>query len=294
MNTNMSNLTFPAKLTAVGLVACAVAIWIPWLSGDPAYPKFPPGPVFFIAVAAIVAFGKRWWWTPLMGSLLALLVTSGWFVRLPSNMQRLTHPGSLGHFAPGIFLGTLLLIVSLLVVDVAGLAATVLNYRSRKHETESSNMVLRFFGAIFVLMGAVVLLSGLHADRYHNLMHMIWGALALGASFVAGRTTKLFCIGSGIFYLTLGLLGLAIGDSAMGNAWQAGPMLLHTGDHVFHLVLGSIFLGFGLMSGRESGNQEERSFRSRASSPSSALRTRPTAGPPHDLPHSPSGASDRD
>lgn len=68
MKPNLSNLTFPTKLTVAGLVACAVAIWIPWLSGDPAYPKFPPGPVFFIAVAAIVAFGKRWWWTPLIGS----------------------------------------------------------------------------------------------------------------------------------------------------------------------------------------------------------------------------------
>ena len=38
-------------------------------------------------------------------------VTSGWFARLPSNMQRLTHPGSLGHFTPGIFLGALMLII---------------------------------------------------------------------------------------------------------------------------------------------------------------------------------------
>ena len=71
MNTKPSNLTFPTKLTVAGLIACAVAIWIQWLSGDPAYPKFPPGPVFFMAVAAIVAFGARWWWTPLIGSLIA-------------------------------------------------------------------------------------------------------------------------------------------------------------------------------------------------------------------------------
>ena len=45
------NLTALTKLTVVGLAACAVAIWIQWLSGDPAYPKFPPGPVFFVVVA---------------------------------------------------------------------------------------------------------------------------------------------------------------------------------------------------------------------------------------------------
>jgi hypothetical protein len=171
-------------------------------------------------------------------------------------MQGLTHPGSIGHFAPGIFLGTLAMIIFLILTDVAGLVATVLNYRSRKHAPDSSKMVLRFFGAIFVLMGAVVIVSGLHTDRYHNLMHMIWGALAVGASFLAVRAARLFCIGSGLFYLMLAVLGLTIGDSAMGRAWQAGPMLLHTGDHIFHLVLGCLFLGFGLVSGQERRYQE--------------------------------------
>jgi hypothetical protein len=257
MNTNLSNLTFPTKLTVAGLVGCAVAIWIQWLSGDPAYPKFPPGPVFFIAVAAIVTIAARWWWTPLLGSMIALLVTLGWFARFPTQMQRLTHPGSIGHFALGIFLGTLGMIVFLLLTDVAGLVATVLNYRSRKHAMESSKILLRSFGVIFVLMGVVVIVSGLHADRYHNLMHMIWGALAIGASFLTARAARLFCVGSGIFYLTLAILGLTIGDSAMGRAWQAGPMLLHTGDHVFHLVLGLIVLGFGLVSGQERRYQEK-------------------------------------
>lgn len=257
MKTNLSNLTLPTKLTVVGLVACALAIWTQWLSGDPAYPKFPPGPVFFIAVAVIVTIAARWWWTPLIGSLIALLVTSGWFARFPRQMQRLAHPGSIGHFAPGIFLGTLGMILFLLITDVAGFVATVLNYRSKKHVTDGSKIVLRSFGLIFVLMGVVVIVSGLHADRYHNLMHMAWGALALGVSFLAVRVTKLFFIGSGLFYLTLAILGLTIGNSSMGRAWQAGPMLLHTGDHVFHLVLGSIFLGLGLVSGRGRHYQEE-------------------------------------
>ena len=257
MKTNLSSLTFPTKLTIVGLVACALAIWTQWLSGDPAYPKFPPGPVFFIAVAAIVTIAARWWWSPLIGSLIALLVTSGWFARFPRQMQRLIHPGSIGHFAPGIFLGTLGMIIFLLLTDVAGFVATVLNYRSQKHATEGSKIVLRSFGVIFALMGMVVIVSGLHADRYHNLMHMAWGVLALGVSFLRVRVTKLFFIGSGLFYLTLAILGLTIGDSAMGRAWQAGPMLLHTGDHVFHLVLGTIFLGLGFLPGREHRYQEE-------------------------------------
>ena len=145
MKANLSGLTFSTRSTIVGLVGCACAIWLQWISGDPAYPKFPPGPVLFIGVAAIIAWARRWWWSPLMGSMIALLVTSGWLARLPGQMQRLTHPGTIRHFAPGIFLGTLGMILFLLVTDVAGVVGTVLNYRSRDHVTESSKLVLRFF-----------------------------------------------------------------------------------------------------------------------------------------------------
>jgi hypothetical protein len=256
MKINLRGLTPLTKLTVAGLTGCALAIWIQWLSGDSAYRTFPPGPVFFIAVAVIVAFGARWWWTPLIGSLLGLLVTTGWFAMLPKEMLRLTHPGAVGKFALGIFLGMLAQIGALLLTDVAGLAATVQNYRNKEHLAHSSKVVLRIFGAIFVIMGVMVIITRLHADRYHNLMHLTWGALAIGASFMTVRATKLFCIASGLFYLLLAILGLTLGDAAMGRAWQAGPMLLHTGDHVFHLVIGSIFLGFGLFSERDQRYQE--------------------------------------
>ena len=112
-------------------------------------------------------------------------------------------------------------------------------------------MICRLFGGIFVLMGILMIVGGLHADKYHNLMHLTWGALAFGASFLGLTISKRFCIGSGVFYLALAILGLLIGNPSMNRAWYLGPMLLHTGDHIFHLVLGSLFLGVGLVSGRE-------------------------------------------
>ena len=57
-----------------------------------------------------------------------------------------------------VFLGTLGMIVCLLLTDVAGLVATVLNYHTRKDTTDATKMVLRFFGAIFVLMGVAVII----------------------------------------------------------------------------------------------------------------------------------------
>jgi hypothetical protein len=238
-------------VTAGGLVAVAIALWTQWLSGDPAYPKFPPGPVLFIGVAAIVYFGARWWWTPLIGALIALLTTSGWFVRLPGEMLRLGHPGQVGKFAAGIFIGTVLQISSLLLTDIAGLAATVQNFRRAGSTADSAKMACRFFGGLFAVMGVLVMVGGAHVDKYHNLMHLLWGALAFGCSFLGEAAAKRYAIASGAFYLTLATLGLTIGNPALNRAWYFGPMLLHTGDHIFHLVLGSVFLAMGLVSGRQ-------------------------------------------
>src|ERR1700721_26458 len=157
MNTKLSVCT---KLKIAGLISVTVAIWTQWLSGDPAYPKFPPGPVIFIAVAAIVAMGTRWWWTPLIGTLLALLVTTGWFALLPRNVLRLTHPGSVGKFAAGIFAGTLLQIAALLFTDIAGLAATIQNYGRGERGGERGRVVCRVFAGLFVFMGILAIISG--------------------------------------------------------------------------------------------------------------------------------------
>ena len=226
-----TKLTFLTKLTAGGLVTVAVALWMQWLSGDPAYPKFPPGPVLFIGVAAIVVFGARWWWTPLIGALISLLTTSGWFVRLPAEVLRLTHPGQVGKFAAGIFIGTVLQISALLVTDIAGLAATVHNFRRLESAADSARMACRFFGGIFGLMGVLVMVGGAHVDKYHNLMHLVWGAFALDVSFLGETAAKRFCIASGVFYLSLAVLGLTVGNPIPGRAWYFGPMLLHTGKN---------------------------------------------------------------
>ena len=58
-------------------------------------------------------------------------------------------------------------------------------------------------------------------------------------------SAKMACrLFGGIFVL------MGIGNPSMNRAWYLGPMLLHTGDHVFHLVLGALFLSMGLLSGR--------------------------------------------
>jgi len=241
-------MTLLTKLTLAGLVSLTIAIWIQWFSGDPAYPKFPPGPVFFIATAGIIFWFRRWLWAPMIGALIALLVTAGWFLRIPQNLLRLTHPGEVGHFPAGIFLGSLMLIGGLLFTDIVGVAATVHNFRRAGRSADTAKMACRLFGAVFVLMGVLIIIGGGHADKYHNLMHLTWGALAVGISFLGTAASKRFCLASGVFYLALAALGFLLGNPSSNWAWHFGPMLLNKGDHIFHLLLGLAFLAFGVFS----------------------------------------------
>src|SRR5262249_54241382 len=81
----------------------------------------------------------------------ALLTTLGWFSRLPAELLRLSHPEQVGNFATGIFIGALLQLIALLVTDVAGLAATVQNYRSTSHgEGGLVKTVCKVLGGFFV------------------------------------------------------------------------------------------------------------------------------------------------
>lgn len=242
-------ITFLTKMTAGGLMAVSIALSTQWLSGDPAYPTFPPGLLVFLVVAAVVIWGARWWWTPLIAALFSLLVTAGWVVDMPKEMLRLEHPGKLGGFAPGIFAGTLLLIVALVFTDVSGIAATMQNLRRRgKLATDGAKLACRLFGALFLVVGTMMIIGGGHVNQYHNLMHLTWGVLALAISFLGAIAVRRYLITSGAFFLTLAILGLSLGNPAADHAWRFGPMLLHSADHVFHLVIGLTFLGIGLAS----------------------------------------------
>jgi hypothetical protein len=166
-------------------------------------------------------------------------------------MLRLEHPGHVGNFAAGIFLSTALQIGSLLLTDIAGLAATVQNFRRTANNNDTAKMACRLFGGLFAVMGVLAIVAHTRVDKYHNLMHLVWGVLAFAFSFLGLTAAKRFCIASGAFYLTLATLGMMLGNPALNRAWYFGPVLLHTGDHIFHLALGSVFLAMGLLSGRQ-------------------------------------------
>ena len=115
-------LSVASKLTAVGLVAGAAGIVIQILTGVAEYPMIPPGAVILLAAALLVSL-LPWRWAPVVGVAPAILILVGAFVT-PGTGNRLSEPGEIGPF-----IGTSVQMLGLLTGGVAGIVATVQNYR---------------------------------------------------------------------------------------------------------------------------------------------------------------------
>jgi hypothetical protein len=115
-------LLLAGKLTVVSLVVAAVGVVIQIVSGAD-YPRVPP--VFFILLipAGLIAFG-RWRWTPVIAVLAGMFLILGLFASGAS--PRLFDPSRLGDSV-----GLWIQMLSVIVTIVAGIMATIHNYRSR-------------------------------------------------------------------------------------------------------------------------------------------------------------------
>ena len=111
----------------------------------------------------------------------------------------------------------------------------------------------KVLGIVFILVGllgfAVPNLLGFHLTPIHNIIHILTGILAcyfgFAASYPAARS---FCIVFGIVYFLLGVLGFVapgVVAAVIGHPMPAGNDL--GPDNAFHLVVGLVFLGVGLM-----------------------------------------------
>ncbi len=124
-----------------------------------------------------------------------------------------------------------------------------------------------FFGVIFLglsIVGAVVPGAfGLHLRLIQTSLYLVTGVIALmvGASNESQKAS-FFCIGFGLFYALLGILGFVIGLPAVSslspelgadqNLFRVIPgyMELGTYDHYFHLIAAA-FLLFGASPSRK-------------------------------------------
>ena len=115
-------LSLAGKLTVASLVVAVGGVVIQIVSGAD-YPRVPP--VFFILLipAGLIAFG-RWRWTPAVAVLAGLFLTFGLFAS--GESPRLFDWSRLGDSV-----GLWVQMLAVLVAVVAGIIATVHNYRSR-------------------------------------------------------------------------------------------------------------------------------------------------------------------
>jgi len=103
-----------------------------------------------VLVAGLVA--TRWRWIPAMGAVLVLM-TSTLFFSPPTIQYYVTHP----EYRPAYFFAGVLILACALIVVVAGLSATLQNYRTRTSERLAPSW-LRPLLTAFSGMGLVALL----------------------------------------------------------------------------------------------------------------------------------------
>lgn len=118
------NLSPAASLTVAGLLAAAAGIVIQIASGAD-YPTIPPGLVILLAAAGLVALATRWRWTTILGVIVSLFLLVGGALA-PQARAQLGDPAQVG-----VFIGTVIQLLALVVALVAGVAATRQLYRTQ-------------------------------------------------------------------------------------------------------------------------------------------------------------------
>jgi hypothetical protein len=117
-----SPLSPAGNVTVAALLVAAAGFAIQIGSGVDV-PTVPPGLVIMLVAAALVAFGS-WRWTPVVGVVVGLFLLVGFFAS--GAVGSLLDPGRLG-----VSIGAWVQFLAVIVAVVAGIVATVQNYRGR-------------------------------------------------------------------------------------------------------------------------------------------------------------------
>jgi len=117
-----SSLPPASKLTVAALLVAAAGFVIQIVSGVDV-PMVPPGLVIMLVAAGLVAF-LLWRWIPVVGAAVGLFLLFGFFAS--GAVGSLLDPSRLG-----VFIGAWIQFLAVIVAVVAGIVATVQNYRSR-------------------------------------------------------------------------------------------------------------------------------------------------------------------
>jgi len=117
-----NSLSSSDKLTVTALLVAATGFVIQIVSGVDV-PTVPPGLVIMLVAAGLVAF-LPWRWMPVVGAAVGLFLLVGFFAS--GAVGSLLEPSQLG-----VFVGAWVQFLAVIVAVVAGIVATIQNYRTR-------------------------------------------------------------------------------------------------------------------------------------------------------------------
>lgn len=105
-----------------------------------------------------------------------------------------------------------------------------------------------FYSASFGSPGNVDAVFGiLDVNAWHNLVHILTGAIGLAAFAAGARASRTYALVFGAVYIVVAIWGFIIGD---GDS-ILGFIPVNTEDNVLHLILGVLGIGAGLASPEE-------------------------------------------
>ena len=107
----------PRRINIGALLVAAAGVFVIFLSAPDLFPAVPPGVIILAVAAALVAFvpGR---WTPIVGVLIALMITIGG-IASGTTIDILN-----GEESPGAILGTVIQYPALITAIAAGVMAT--------------------------------------------------------------------------------------------------------------------------------------------------------------------------
>lgn len=118
------------------------------------------------------------------------------------------------------------------------------------------------FGIVFLAVGVLGFVPGItqdglllgifEVDTLHNVIHLLSGALALGAVLAGGYARRYFQV-FGVVYGLVAVVGLVEGDTVLGL------ISTNMADHLLHVIIAAaaLWIGFGL---KERGMSEAPSM----------------------------------
>ncbi|WP_069167843.1 hypothetical protein [Nocardia altamirensis] len=119
--TTLTRLTTAPRNTKMALAGLAIGILgllIQWIADPPKFGIFPPGILVIAVCGALVAFGARWWWTPIFATAIGIWIVIGGFLsgQLTENLAS----GDLG-----TIIGNIVMCLGLLLAAVTGVLAMI-------------------------------------------------------------------------------------------------------------------------------------------------------------------------